>query len=122
MGFSSRGFKSHSGWLSKASSKRAFSGEYHMYQFISLHSFYYLNDTSYVVNVANDKSKGRNEIWTLDKKVILKIMFESEMKSWPDSSVTYSVWTEFSTHGFESCLGQTSTATSKNDFSGEYHM
>ena len=43
-----------------------------------------------------------------------KVGSECELNSWPDSSVGYSVWTEFSGRGFKSRSGQLSIATSKN--------
>ena len=42
--------------------KESFSDEYHMYQFISLHSCDYLNKTSIKINVATDEGNSRNEM------------------------------------------------------------
>ena len=43
--------------------KESFSGEYHMYQVILLHSCDYFNRLLIQINVATDEGKGRYEIW-----------------------------------------------------------
>ena len=48
---------------------------------------------------------------------------EYELKSWPDSSVGYGVWTELSGYGFKSHWGQPSIANSfKESLSGDCHI
>ena len=42
--------------------KQSFSGEYHMYQLIPLHSCDYLNRISIKTNVATDEGNSRNEM------------------------------------------------------------
>ena len=42
--------------------KESFSGEYHMYQLIPLHSCDYLNRLSIKINVLSDEGKSHNEI------------------------------------------------------------
>ena len=42
--------------------KESFSGEYHIYQFISLHSCDYLMKISIKINVATHKGNSQNEI------------------------------------------------------------
>ena len=62
------GFESDLGQLSKSLLLKAFSGEYHMHQFIPLYSCAYLSETSIVVNAETNKGNGQDKIWTLDKR------------------------------------------------------
>ena len=61
-----------------------------MYQFILLQRDY-LCETSLNANVATDESKDRYETWTLNKEMKLEQLYkvgsDSEMNSWPESSV-----------------------------------
>ena len=63
------------------------------------------------------EGNARNQTWKLDKDMILEYLYkvgsEWELNSWPDSSVAYSVWREFSGCGFNSHSGQLFIATSK---------
>ena len=43
--------------------KESFSGEYHMYQLIPLHSCDYLNKISIKINVVTDEGNSQNEMW-----------------------------------------------------------
>ena len=43
--------------------KESFSGEYHMYQLIPLHSWDYLKKLSIQINLATDKGNIQNEMW-----------------------------------------------------------
>ena len=76
--------------------------------------------------MVTDEGKDRNETWTLRKKMKLKQLYkvgsESKLNSGPDSSVGLRVCTEFNGRGFKSHTGQTSIATFKKLFSGEYHI
>ena len=51
----------------------------------------YLCEISLKTNVATDEGKDRNEMWTQDKEMKLEWLYkvgsESELNSWPDSSV-----------------------------------
>ena len=47
-------------------------------------------------------------------KLLHKVGSECKLNSWPDSSVGYSVWTEFSGHGFKSHPSKISMTTLKN--------
>ena len=51
---------------------------------------------------------------TMKLEELYKVGSESELNSWPDSSVHQSVWMEFSGYGFKSQSDQLSVATSKN--------
>ena len=65
-----------------------------IYIYIYIYTNYkrdYLCETSLKTNVATDEGKDRNETWTLDKEMKLEWLYkagsESELNSWPDSSV-----------------------------------
>ena len=55
-------FKSHSGQNSYSYFKESFSGQYHIYQLIQLHSYDYLQKISVKLNMATDEDNSRNEM------------------------------------------------------------
>ena len=56
--------------------QECFTDEYHMYQFIPLHSFDYLSEISLKENVATDEGNGRNETWILNKDMKLEQLYK----------------------------------------------
>ena len=67
--------------------KESFSGEYHMYLFIPLHSCDYLKKTLIKIIMATDKSNSQNEIWHwINDKI------EVAVQSWLWVWVELKVW------------------------------
>ena len=77
-----------------------------MYQFIPLKCGY-LCETSRKANDTTDEAKNQNETWILKKQMKFEWLYKagskSKMNLWPDSSVGWSAWVEFSGRGFK-CL------------------
>ena len=69
-------------------------------------------------SVGASERNSQNEMWTQNREIKLELLYrvgyECKFNSWPNSSVSWSIWAELSGCGFRSHSGQLCIASSKN--------